>query len=135
MLSLFIISFAVLSAMGLRIYYAHKLRTKILGVIFILQNMVIDDYYNEIYFKEFDKDKSIIDNYDEFFGEELNLMLDSVPPLWKMIFYFRRLNIPSWMSSDFYFRYHMFVKDEYDSLYNKYLQKILIAEIYEDHNI
>ena len=62
-------------------------------------------------------------------------MLDSVPPLWKMVFYFRRLNIPSWMSSDFYFRYHMFVKDEYDSLYNKYLQKILIAEIYEDHNI
>lgn len=135
MLSLFIISFAVLSAMGLRIYYAHKLRTKILGVIFILQNMVIDDYYNEIFFRDFKKDKTVTDNYDEFFGNDIDLMLDTVPKLKTMIFSFKRLNIQSWMDPDFYFRYSMFVKDDYDRLYLKYIQKTLVASIYDDHKI
>lgn len=97
--------------------------------------MAIDDYYEHIYKKEFEKDKHITDNYDEFFGDDIDDMLNQVPSILELIISFKPMDIKSYMPNEFYFRYKMFVKDNYEYLYNKYLQKTLVAEIYQEINI
>lgn len=115
-----------------RLYLAYKFRNRITRIIFILQNMVIDDYYNEFFFKEFQKNKNITDNYDEFFGKDIDIMLDSVPKLTDMVFSIKPFKISNWMEPDFYFRYSMFVKGKEDLLYKKYINKLIVANIYTD---
>lgn len=129
----FLILFNILF-FSIRYYDAYRLRVKIVRVIFILQGMVIDDYYDEFFDKNFIKNNDITDDYDKFFGNDIENMLKSVPSIFRIFISLKPIKMENWMDCNFISKYNLFVNDNYNELYKKYLSKALIASIYKELN-
>lgn len=115
----------------IRIYAAIKFKEYILKVIFILQNIDIDSYYDEYLSVEIEKGRyNVKDNFDELFGTDTKSYLKQVPKIWKLVFSFKRYKIQHWMNEDFTIRYNILVKDKFGYLYSKYKTQVYATQMF-----
>lgn len=116
-----IIFILILILISIKLYMAIKFKKYILSVIFILQNIDIDVYYDEYFAIEIEKGKyNTQDNFEELFGKDIKIYLSEVPKIWKLVLSFKRYKIENWMNDNFTIKYNIFVKDRFEYLYSKY---------------
>lgn len=115
---------------GIKLYKVKKFKQKILKIIFILQNINIDSYYDEYLLKEIIKGNDVEDHYDKLYGNELNEQIANIPSKFDLFFSFKKYTIENWMGEEFNFKYNLFVKDKIDYLYHKYKTKVYTTKIF-----
>lgn len=130
-LEIFAVIIIIISICLLRFYKARKFKRHILKIIFVLQNIDIDLYYDEYFLKEVENgNHDIEDKYDELFGNTTQQYLNNVPSVLRLMFSIKPYNIENWMDIEFCNKYDLFIKYKLEFLYSKYKMKVYSAKMF-----
>lgn len=130
-LEIFAVIIIIISICLLRFYKARKFKRHILKIIFVLQNIDIDLYYDEYFLKEVENgNHDIEDKYDELFGNTTQQYLNNVPSVLRLMFSIKPYNIENWMDIEFCHKYDLFIKYKLEFLYSKYKMKVYSAKMF-----